>query len=106
AKSADTHGHDIQLAADAHTALLTTAQLLQNRLAALRSEAMEPLSATQKAQILELKEWGEGEKEIAFLVGASVAAVHRYIEAHKCWRWTSSTRRRSKGFRRRNKSWS
>lgn len=59
----------------------TAADLLNNRLKALRAEALEPLNATQRAAIVELKAFGESETDIAQLIGSNEIAVHRYIEA-------------------------
>lgn len=61
--------------------LITNAELIANRLKALRAGALEPLTAAQRANIASLKEWGVSEKEIADLVGVSQAAVHRYADA-------------------------
>jgi hypothetical protein len=63
--------------------IISTAQLLQNRLAALRGEAIEPLTAAQKENILELQKYGVSHKEIAELVKASEIAVRGYITANK-----------------------
>jgi hypothetical protein len=62
---------------------ISDAQLIQNRLDALRKNALEPLTAAQKANIESLNKWGDDEKDIANLVGASQEAVHLYIEQIK-----------------------
>jgi hypothetical protein len=69
--------------ADGQTTLLTSTQLVENRIKALREAALEPLSDEQKRQILELKQWGENEKTIAELLGTSTQAVHRFLDAQK-----------------------
>jgi predicted transcriptional regulator len=63
--------------------VLTGAQLLQNRLSALRSEAIVPLTQTQKDAVLELESYGEAQANIAKLLQVSEAAVHRFTEEQK-----------------------
>jgi len=63
--------------------VITSADAVKNALNALRTAALEPLTASQKANIVALQKWGEGEKEIAGLVMASQQAVHLYLEAQK-----------------------
>jgi hypothetical protein len=63
--------------------LVDGAKALSDRLASLRSEAMEPLTAAQKAAIVELESYGVGQKEIADLVVTSELAVRKYEAAHK-----------------------
>lgn len=58
---------------------ISDVDLIANRLKALRTAALEPLTAAQRAQIASLQEWGENEKDIAMLVKASQEAVHKYI---------------------------
>lgn len=70
-------GKDIQLANEGAAA---SVDLLANRLKELRTQALEPLTDAQKAQIRELKSYGESESNIAKLVDASSGAVHRYVE--------------------------
>lgn len=72
----------IEMAND-QTAVLSTADLLQNKLTALRTAGMEPLSESQKDAIKELVSYGESQKDVAQLVGASEQAVHRYVEEVK-----------------------
>ncbi len=59
--------------------VITNAQAIQNELDALRTKALQPLTDLQKQNIADLHMWGEGEKEIAQLVGASKEAVHEYV---------------------------
>jgi predicted transcriptional regulator len=59
--------------------VITNDQLIKNRLDQLRRDALQPLTEATKAQIAALKEWGLNENEIAPLVKASEAAVHRYV---------------------------
>jgi DNA-directed RNA polymerase specialized sigma24 family protein len=69
--------------ATTQTKTVSNTELLQNRLTALRTQALEPLSAAQQAAILELESYGVSQQEIAKLVGASEEAVHRFTQAHK-----------------------
>lgn len=69
--------------AGADIELLSNAELLQNKLAALRTAAVEPLTASQKTYIGVLKSYGESEADIAKLVNTSEIAVHLYEESVK-----------------------
>lgn len=71
-------GHDIYLATE-----IDHVKLLQNRLTALRKDAVEPLTESQKLHIIELDKGGTALKEIADLVGSNVTAVKLYIDAQK-----------------------
>jgi hypothetical protein len=62
---------------------ISNAQLIQNRLEALRKNALEPLTAAQKENIESLAKWGDDEKDIASLVQTSQEAVHLYLEELK-----------------------
>lgn len=75
--------HDVELHSNATKDATVHVDLLANRLTQLRTDAMVPLSAAQKASIVELTEWGVNQKEVAELVKTTETAVHRYIEAHK-----------------------
>ena len=72
-------GQDIALT---HAAI-SAADLLANRLQALRAEALEPLSDAQKGQIVELEAFGVSHKEIAQLVGTTEIAIKKYTDALK-----------------------
>jgi predicted transcriptional regulator len=61
--------------------VLTNADLLKNRLSALRSEALLPLTDAQKTAIVELESYGVSHKEIADLVGTSEGAIKRYNDS-------------------------
>lgn len=63
--------------------LLSNAELLQNKLTALRNAAVEPLTASQKTYIGVLKSYGESEADIAKLIDSSEIAVHLYEESVK-----------------------
>ena len=73
-------GRDIELVPEKTKGMLTSTQILKNRLDALRKDALEPLSRQQRQQIADLKAWGLGEDEIAKLVQSNVVAVHKYID--------------------------
>lgn len=62
---------------------IDNATLLQNRLIALRTEALEPLTEAQQQNIDSLHKWGVSETEMASLVGSNVVAVKLYIEGQK-----------------------
>lgn len=62
---------------------ITNADLLRNRLMALRNDAVAPLTAAQKASTIELEKYGVSQKEIAELIGTTEIAVHNFIDAHK-----------------------
>jgi hypothetical protein len=76
-------GADIVLLAESTRKAIDNATLLQNKLDALRTQSLEPLTASQKSNIVQLQKWGEGEKDIAKDVGASEIAVHLYIQQLK-----------------------
>jgi hypothetical protein len=75
--------HDIALPKEETARVISNAQAIANELNALREKALTPLSAAQKQQINDLKEWGKGEDEIAQKIKAPVEAIHRYEEAQK-----------------------
>lgn len=60
---------------------LDSVALANNRLNALRKDAMAPLSAMQKQQIREFSDYKLGLEEIARLAGTNVLAVQRYQES-------------------------
>lgn len=72
-------GKDIDLA----KSQIATTDLLANRLKALRTEAMDPLSDAQMSSIVELESYGVSHKEIANLIGSTEIAVKRYTDALK-----------------------
>lgn len=61
--------------------LISSSELLNNRLKALRTEAMMPLSDTQKGAIVELESYGVSQKEIAQLLQTSEISVKRYTDS-------------------------
>ncbi len=62
---------------------ISDAQALEKALESLRANAVEPLTASQQANVSELEKLGISEAESAKLVGASVEAVHLYVQAQK-----------------------
>ena len=64
-----------------HGEVITSADLLANRLRALRSDAIDPLTDAQRGQIAELSSYGVNQKEIAQLVGTSEIAVKRFTDS-------------------------
>jgi hypothetical protein len=66
-----------------HGQAVTNVDLLNNRLTALRTEAMAPLSETQQAQILEFQQYGASLTLTAQLVGSNELAVKRFIETNR-----------------------
>jgi predicted transcriptional regulator len=62
---------------------ITNINLLENRLKALREQAVEPLTKAQKATAGELLFYGEAQKEVARLLGVSESAIKLYTEAEK-----------------------
>jgi hypothetical protein len=62
--------------------VLSNADLLKNKISALNADAIAPLDATQKANILTLKSYGESITEIAKDVGSNAVAVKLFIDAH------------------------
>lgn len=72
-------GQDIELSKQS----ISTADLLANRLKALRTEALVPLSDAQKTGIVELESYGLSQKEIAQLLVTSESAVKRYTDSLK-----------------------
>jgi hypothetical protein len=78
-------GSDLQLPTgdDGAKQLISNADAIANKLNALRTQAMTPLSAAIKQQITDLHAWGEGEAEIANDVKQPVEAIHLFIEAQK-----------------------
>src|SRR5579872_345278 len=63
--------------------VITNAQQLRNRLTALHTEAVAPLDASQKQNILTLHTYGESLVDIAKLVGSNTVAVKLFLDAHK-----------------------
>jgi hypothetical protein len=63
--------------------VITATDLLANRLKALRAEAIDPLTAAQKADIVELDKFGVSQTEIASLLKTTTIAVHLYLESQK-----------------------
>ena len=70
---------DIELHKDA----MSATDLLANRIKALRTEAVEPLTDAQKGSIAQLESFGVSHKEIASLVRTSEIAVKLYTESLK-----------------------
>ncbi len=64
-------------------AVLTNTQLLQNRIDALRKDALVPLTDEQKRNIDQLEKYGVSTAEITKLTGASEGAIKTYEDAHK-----------------------
>lgn len=64
-------------------AAITNSELLANRLAALRADAVLPLTDAQKNAIALLDSFGVSHKEIAQLVETSEIAVKRYTDSLK-----------------------
>lgn len=73
---------------------LSRADILANRLNALRQSAIEPLTKAQQEQIVELDKFGQSQKTIAELVGASDVAVGRFLSTLK--KTTDETARHKK----------
>lgn len=67
----------------AHERGITNVDLLGNRLTALRTQALEPLTTAQKETVGELLFYGEAQKDIARLVGVSESAIRLFVEAEK-----------------------
>jgi hypothetical protein len=73
----------MQTAAGAIPPVLTNAQLLQNKLTALKTEALSPLTEEQKKNILTLQQYGEGLEQIAKDVDSNKIAVKLFVDGHK-----------------------
>lgn len=57
---------------------ISNADLLNNRLTALRTEALQPLTQAQKDNIVELESYGVGLTEIAQLVGTTTVTIQAW----------------------------
>ncbi len=71
--------HDILLPSQAR--VITSTDLVANRLRALDMDALAPLTATQRDQIRQLNDWGVAQSEIAELVGTTATAVKLALDA-------------------------
>lgn len=83
AKAASDYADTLKRTADIELPhVITNAELLQNELAALRAQALVPLTEAQKDAIIELESFGVSQAKIAQLLGTTEAAVHRAIAAY------------------------
>jgi predicted transcriptional regulator len=69
--------------AKAKESSISNADLLANALSALRSQAVEPLTQSQKDAVVELLSYGKSQTEVAKLVQASEASVKLFVDAQK-----------------------
>jgi predicted transcriptional regulator len=83
AAAVDEHTKGLKNNQEAVAPVITTADLLANRLKALRTEALEPLTKAQQATAGELMMYGVSQKEIAQLLGVSESALRLFTEADK-----------------------
>jgi hypothetical protein len=84
AAQATTQASDATLTmVSSHGQAITNVDLLTNRLTALRTEAMAPLSEVQQQQILELQQYGTSLTLTAQLVHSNEVAVKRFLDTNR-----------------------
>jgi hypothetical protein len=83
AAATDEHTKSLVDNEHAHGPVIAHADALANKLTALRSQAVDPLTIAQREGILELESYGVSHKEIARLVGTSEVAIKLFDAAQK-----------------------